>query len=107
MPKLVLYTIPQSVWASGEFLVRVRAGRVLTPTISKRRGLLCATGNRRSHGSADQTSSYELGYEDTVEFMDINLAKGENFLPEFLAKASPVFFLWRSGFPFPLWVQKI
>ncbi|KAL1677670.1 hypothetical protein EV122DRAFT_278971 [Schizophyllum commune] len=54
MSKLVLYTIPQSVWAS-----------------------------------AARLAIYELGYEDSVEFMDINLAKGENFLPEFLAKASP------------------
>ncbi|KAL1760852.1 hypothetical protein FB107DRAFT_269561 [Schizophyllum commune] len=54
MSKLVLYTIPQSVWAS-----------------------------------AARLAIYELGYEDSVEFMDINLAEGENFLPEFLAKASP------------------
>ncbi|KAL1732060.1 hypothetical protein EV714DRAFT_271101 [Schizophyllum commune] len=59
MSKLVLYTIPQSVWASAARLV-----------------------------------IYELGYEDSVEFMDINLAKGENFLPEFLAKASP-----QGGYP--------
>ncbi|KAL1718388.1 hypothetical protein EV715DRAFT_291218 [Schizophyllum commune] len=53
MSKLVLYTIPQSVWTS-----------------------------------AARLAIYELGYEDSVEFMDINLAEGENFLPEFLAKAS-------------------
>ncbi|KAL1705031.1 hypothetical protein EV121DRAFT_290762 [Schizophyllum commune] len=54
MSKLILYTIPQSVWAS-----------------------------------AARLATYELGYEDSVEFMDINLAEGENFLAEFLAKASP------------------
>ncbi|KAI5897735.1 uncharacterized protein SCHCODRAFT_02744081 [Schizophyllum commune H4-8] len=36
--------------------------------------------------SAARLAIYELGYEDDVKFKDVNLAQGENFHPEFLAK---------------------